>query len=234
MSEGPERRQHPRGQAELPLQYSRYQVRLPVVFRAKAAGADRAGVGWTCDLSESGMRVELDERLRPETRLTIRLYTDRGQIEVPARVRWAGGPGGLDSGIPHGVGFTEMPPEKRQRLHDMLLPLSMVPHADVRLPLKLPITCQRKDQVGELLQGQTGNLSRTGMLAYLPHALSPGTVVVISLPTAKGAIRLDGTVTWVEPPGERQREPPIPHGVRFNFLRWSESLLLGLLLMEAK
>jgi hypothetical protein len=234
MSKGPERRQHPRVPAELPLQYSRYLVRLPVVFRAMAAGAERAGVGWTCDLSESGMRVELDERLRPETQLTIRLYTDRGQLEVPARVIWAGRPGGLESGIPHGVGFTELPPEQRQRLHDMLLPLSMVPHADVRLPLKLPITCQRKDQVGGLLQGQTGNLSRAGTLVYLSHALSPGTGVVLSLPTSKGAIRVDGMVTWVEPPGERQPDQPIPHGVRFNFLRWSESLLLGLLLVEAR
>ena len=234
MRDGPERPKPPRGQAELPTQCCRYLVRLPVVFRAEAGGAERAGVGWTCNLSESGMCVELDERLEPETLLALRLYTDRGALEVPARVRWVGRQGGLDSGFPHGVGFTALPPEQRQALHDLLLPLSMVPHADLRLSRTLPLTCQRRDQPGGLLQGQTGNLSRAGLLAYLPQALAPGTGVGLSLPTAKGALRVEGTVIWVAPPERRPPGQLIPHGVRFNFLRWAESLLLGLLLVEAK
>jgi hypothetical protein len=234
MGEGPEKRKAQRIQVELPIRYNRYLVRLPVVYRAEAADAEHAGVGWTRNLSESGMCVELDERLEPDTVLSIRVQTDRGHIEGRAKVVWAGGPGGTESGIPHGIVFTEMPPDQRQGLHDMLLPLSMVPHADVRLPLKIPITCQRKDQAGELVQGHTGNLSRGGILAYLPQALPPGTVVTISLPTSKGAIRVEGTVTWVEPPGQRQQGQPIQHGLRFNFLSWSSSLLLGLLLAESK
>ena len=234
MSDEPERREHPRGPAERPSPDSRYLVRLPVVFRTAGAGAGRTGVGWTCDLSESGMSVELDEHLRPETRLTLRLHTDRGRIELPGQIMWVGRPRGIDGGVLHGVGFRELPREQRQALHNLLLPLSMVPHADVRLPLKLAITCQYKEQPGELLQGQTGNLSRAGMLAYLPHALTPGTLVVLSLPAAKGSIRVEGTITWVGPPKARQAGQLIPHGVRFNFLRWAESLLLGLLLVESR
>jgi hypothetical protein len=234
MGEEPDKRKHQRVQVELPIRYNRYLVRLPVVYRAEPPDSEHAGVGWTRNLSESGMCVELDERLRPDTVLSIRLQTDRGHIEAQAQVVWAGEPTGIESGTPHGVVFTEMPPDQRQVLHDMLLPLSMVPHADVRLPLKIPITCQRKDQPGELMQGYTGNLSRGGILAYLPHAVPGGTVVAISLPTSKGTIRVEGTVTWVEPPGKRQQGQPIQHGLRFNFLSWSSSLLLGLLLAESK
>ncbi len=234
MRDGPERGQAASALSELPARCSRYQLRLPVVFRAEVAGEDRTGVGWTCNLSESGLCVELDERLRPETLLALQIYTDRGSIDVRGRVVWVGRPGGLDHGIPHGVGLEKLPPEQRQALHGMLLPLSMVPHADVRLPLRLPVSCQCKEHTRELLQGQTGNLSRAGMLVYLPQALSPGTVLGISLPTAKGGIRVEGRVTWASPQARNQPGQPIPHGVRFIFLRWAESLLLGLLLVEAK
>ncbi len=234
MSDKPERRQHPPGPAERPSPHSRYLMRLPVVFRTVGTGAERTGVGWTCDLSESGMSVELDERLRPDTRLTLRLHTDRGPLELPARVRWVGRPGGLDGGVLHGVGFGELPREERQALHNLLLPLSMVPHADVRLPRTIALTCQCKEQPGTLLPGETGNLSRAGMLVYLPRALAPGTFVLLSLPTARGAIRVDGTITWVGLPETRPAGQRIPHGVRFNFLRWAESLLLGLLLVESR
>ena len=202
MTGGLERRQAPPVPAELAVQYSRYQLRLPVVFQAEAAGADRTGVGWTCNLSECGLCVELNERLRPETRHALRLYTDRGGIDAQGRVIWVGRPGGIEHGIPHCVGFTTLSPEQRQALHGMLLPLSMVPHADVRLPLRIPIACQRKEHAGELPQGQTGNLSRTGMLVYLPQSLAPGTLLGISLPTAKGGHPSRGDGQLGGPAGE--------------------------------
>jgi hypothetical protein len=205
-----------------------------VVFRTAGAGAERTGIGWTCNLSESGLCVELDERLQPETGLALCLHTDRGRLDVQGRVRWVGRPGGLDSGIAHGVAFTALPAAVRQALHDLLLPLSLVPHADLRLPRALPFTCQSRAPAGGRLQGLTGNLSRTGLLAYLPQALAPGTGVGLSLPTAQGTIRLEGTVVWVAPPEPGEPEHPIPHGVQFQFLRWAESLLLGLLLVETK
>jgi c-di-GMP-binding flagellar brake protein YcgR len=218
----------------MPVRYNRYPIRLPVVYQAESSKTGKAGIGWTRNLCEGGACVELDERLEPGTPLTVRMQTDRGPIEAKAEVVWVGGEGSAWSGIPHGLSFTEVAPNQRQQLHDMLLPLSMVPHADVRLPLDIPVQCQRKDAPGESFEGHTANMSREGLLLCLPQVLSPGTVLTMTLRTSKGPITVDGAVVWAEPPEEGKPAPSVRHGLRFMFLSWSSSLALGLLLTESK
>jgi hypothetical protein len=69
---------------------SRYPVILPLRYTTRYRAAVKAGVGWTRFLSVEGANVELDERLRPQTPLRLHLETDRGSIEVGAKVVWVG------------------------------------------------------------------------------------------------------------------------------------------------
>ena len=213
-------------------QFPRYPIQLPVLYKPKAPTASKVGAGWTRELSEGGACIELAERLRPQVSLAMRLRTDRGPIEVEAEVVWVGEPTPPSGAIPHGVVFTQVSPEQAQALRDLLLPLSMAPHAGVRLPVTLPVTCQPTSPNGPPLRGVTEDMSRGGLLLCLPEALPPGTSLEITFHTATAPLRVRGEIAWVEPPERRRSGAPIRHGVRFSTLDWTVSLHLGLLLAE--
>ncbi|MGE5849533.1 MAG: PilZ domain-containing protein [Candidatus Methylomirabilota bacterium] len=210
--------------------FPRYPIQLPVLYKPKGPAAIKVGAGWTRDLSEGGACIELGERFGPQLTLAMRFQTDRGPIEVEAEVVWVGAPSPPSGAIPHGVVFTQMGPDHAQALRDLLLPLSMTPHAGVRLPVALQVTCQPTSRNGPPLQGQAENMSRGGMRLCLSEALPPGTCLEITLQTATAPLRVRGEIAWVAPPERRTPGTPIPHGVRFSALDWTVSLHLGLLL----
>lgn len=211
----------------------RYPIQLPLLYRPKLPTlSNNVGAGWTRDLSESGACIELAERLQPLGFLNVRLRTDRGPIQAEAQVVWAGEPTPPSGGIPHGLAFTRIAPDQSQALRDLLLPLSMVPHAGVRMPVDLPIQCQPTSPPGAMLQGRTGDMSRGGLLLFLPEALSPGTALEATLQTATGPLSVTGVIVWAEPPERRRYGRSIRHGMQFTTLDWSISLYLGLLLAE--
>lgn len=211
----------------------RYPIQLPLLYRPKLPTLmNNVGAGWTRDLSESGACIELAERLQPKGLLTLRLRTDRGPIQAEAQVVWVGEPAPLCGGIPHGLTFTLVAPDQSQSLRELLLPLSMAPHAGVRLPVDLPIKCQPKNPPGVALQGRTGDMSRGGLLLLLPEALSPRTALEATLHTATGPLSVAGVIVWTEPPERRRYGRSIKHGMQFTSLDWSISLYLGLLLAE--
>jgi hypothetical protein len=212
-------------------QFARYLIQLPLLHKAGEPGPSAVGVGWTKNLSQGGACVELAERFHEKTPLHARLQTDRGIIHVEARVVWSRdlAPKG---GTLHGVAFVEVAPEHERALRALLLSQGEVRQAGVRLPLELSVTCQPKGQPGPPVQGQTGNLSRGGLLVRLPLTLPPDTMVELTLHTPYGPLKAEGAVVWVDPPARRIAGEPIRHGLRFTAIGWSTTLSLGLVLAE--
>ena len=209
---------------------TRYPVILPVRYTTRNRAAVKAGVGWTRYLSVEGANVELDERLRPQTPLRLHLETDRGSIEVGAKVIWVGEATPPAGGALHGIVFTQLGPSHSQALHDLLLPLSQVRHAGIRLSVDMPITCLRKDVPGALLQGRAVDISRGGLSLRLPRVLSLGTELAVTMNTPGDPVRVEGSIVWVERPDRRNVGQLVSHGLRFTSIDWSISLAVGLLL----
>jgi len=212
---------------------TRYPVILPVRYTTRYRAAVKAGVGWTRYLSVEGANVELDERLRPQTPLRLHLETDRGSIDVGAKVVWVGEVTPPAGGALHGVVFTQMAPPQSHALRELLLPLSLVRHAGIRLSVDMPITCQRKGVPGTSLQGRAVDISRGGLSLRLPRVLPLGTELAVTLSTPSEPIRVEGSVVWAESPDRRTVGNLVSHGLRFTSVDWSVSLAVGLLLAHS-
>jgi hypothetical protein len=186
-------------------------------------------MGWTFDLSEQGACIELAQRFPPATSMRLNLQTDRRTIEVDAEVAWAGTPA-LPGGILHGVILNHIAPDHRQALRDLLPTTAPAGTAGVRLHLELPITCHLNGQGAPCFEGRTGDVSREGLLIFLPVTLAQDTELEITLHAPGEPLRMPGKIVWVRsaantPPGE-----PIAHGFRFTSLRWCTPLILAALL----
>lgn len=213
-------------------QFPRYQILLPFLHRAIPA-ALRVGVGWTRNLSEGGACVEVAERLTPGTPHWLRLQTDRGPIDVEARVAWAEESAPNGKGILHGAAFLQIAPGPLQVLRDLIRTKGQERESGVRLPLALSVTCRPEGHPGSGFHGRTADISRGGLSLRLPQALPPGTALTLTLHTPNGPLTAEGTIVWVEPPERRTAREMIAHGLRFTTLGWSTSLSLGLVLAES-
>jgi len=211
-------------------QSSRYPIQLPLLYWKKSGARTRVGAGWTRELGEGGFTAELADRFEVDTLLRVRIQTDRGPIEAEAKIVWIGAstPAGAENY--YGLTFTDIAPEHLQGLRDLILPLSMVAHAGMRLAMTLSVTCRPKNAGGPPLKGQTGEMSRGGMLLRLPRAIPPGTVMDLTLHASNGPLALEGAVVWNQASEEQKRGALIDHGVRFTSSTWSVSLALGFLL----
>jgi hypothetical protein len=117
----------------------------------------------------------------------------------------------------------------------LLLSKGEVRQAGVRLPLEIAATCQYKspgDPSPPAFQGQTGNLSRGGLLLRLPLRLTPDTLIEVTLHTSHGPLKAEGVVVWADSGERRSSAELIPHGLRFTTIGWSTTLSLGLVLAE--
>jgi hypothetical protein len=189
------------------------------------------------NLSQGGACLELEERLPAPTPLQIQLQTDQGTVEVEAQVVWEAervskGPAG--EGVLHGVAFTYLAAEQMQAIRTLLPAGGSERRSEVRVPVDLPVTCREKGSEGETIAGQTGNISRGGLLLRLSQPLPPGTMVDFTLHGTEGPIQGEGEVVWMDPPGERTPGVPIKHGVRFTAMGWSRAQSLALLLTTPK
>ncbi|MEK7204330.1 MAG: PilZ domain-containing protein [candidate division NC10 bacterium] len=209
----------------------RYRMSLPVLYRSLPEGV-RVGAGWTQDLSEGGSCVQLDERVWPGTSLNFRLQTERGFIELTARVAWSGETH-PEGGTLHGVTFVQVPAVQRQALQGLLHSKQEARETGVRLPLVLSVSCRPKGQPGPPLYGRTGDISRGGLSLRLLHAFPPGMALEITIHAPKGPIPAEGMITWVAPPETRRPGELIQHGLRFTTLDWSTPLSLGLVVAES-
>jgi c-di-GMP-binding flagellar brake protein YcgR len=214
--------------------FTRYPIVFPILFTQKTSAPSSPGAGWTCDLSGAGACVELAEPLPAQAELQVRIQTDRGPFEVDAQVVWAGERPPADRGIRHGLAFTQLSRDQRRALRSLLLAKRReTRRAGVRLPFEAAVTSQSKGEAGPLLQGQTRDVSRGGLLLRLPKIVPPDTTLDLTLHTRPGPLTAEGAVVWRERLGGQAAGPPFRHGFRFTTLRWSTSLSLGLFLAEA-
>jgi hypothetical protein len=213
--------------------FTRYDIRLPVLYKRQGTAAGKAGVGWTRNLSVGGACIDFDEKLEAKTVIGVLFQTDRGPIELEAEVVWTASVHGLDGGIGHGLSFTRVGPQQQVAVERLLAGLGPAMRTGHRLPLDIPVKVTRRDRPAEVISGRTGNASRGGALLLLPQALDAGTLVTVRLQAPRGPLRLDASVVWVEPPEKRRPGENVRHGVQFVSPDWSTSLALGLLLTGA-
>ena len=211
----------------------RHAAQLPLVYRVPRGRVQRSEAGWTRDLSEGGIGLELPERLRKDTRLALRLGTALGVVWAEGQVMWVGLPTTPTGGTPHGIRLAEIHPTQQDKLQELLQALARAPHAASRLPLDLAVTCQPLRPGGPDLPGRTINVGRGGLGLLLPAALAPGTAIQLTLRPSRHPLRVEGVIAWVGPESRRlPPEPLITHGLQFTGLDWALARTLGALLME--
>lgn len=216
----------------------RYPIQLPILHRLEVSGPTLAGVGWTRDLSEVGACVELPDLLRPHTSLRVRLRMDRGIVESEAQVVWesqvqvvwAGESGPAAGGVLHGITFTQIGPDHQRTLRELLSRDEKLLRPMLRVPVKVPVLCERQGQAGPPLSGWTSDISRAGLLLNLPEVVATGTVLKLVLQPADQPMIVEGMIVWVQPANRQSPGKAVQHGLRFTSPSWYSSLSLGLLL----
>jgi len=209
--------------------HTRYPIQLPLMHRSGAPGA-KPGAGWTRDVSEGGVCIELADVLQPQMPVRLRLRTDRGAIEADGQVTWVGQGAGKSGGTLHGIALTRMAPGHQQALAELVYRKGELLPVQIRVPLKLSVLLRCKGRADPPLEGWTGNLSRGGMLLHLPKAFEPATQVELTLHTAQGPLTLNASVVWVDLPERCRPGEPISHGVQLTSVGWPTLLALGQLL----
>ena len=195
-------------------QFIRYPIQLPFLCQTADGAVGGTQVGWTRNLSEGGACLHLAKVILPRTSLWVLFQTDGDPIAAKARVVWTGEAGiGL---IPHGVAFTQIAPDQRESLWDLIRSRGQVRPGGIRLPLDLSVTCWRKRQARSLIRGRTANVSRGGLLLCLADVLVPATALVITLHTAAGPLTTEGATVWVAPRKRRTPKELIRHGVQLS------------------
>lgn len=214
--------------------HPRHPIRLPVLYKIAAPAPVKAGVGWTRDLSEGGACLELAEHLEPLSVLKLLLRTDKGSLEVEAKVVWAARPEPAGRAVLHGVGFTHLTGEHQKTLHDLLTNKGHTMLEGCRLPLEVPVLCRPKSRsmTAPILRGRTGDVSLGGLLLFLPEALPPGFALEITIQTARGKVEAEGMIAWAGTAEDQTPDGLVRHGFRFTDISWPNQMTLGLLLAE--
>jgi hypothetical protein len=218
--------------AEIARQFQRHTLQFPIRYLSTGADSTQVQTGWTRNLSQGGLALELSERLPPATRLRVWLFTERGSLPVEGQVVWEVSAPQTPEGILHGVAFTSLTPEQVEGLRRLTSPEETGRRAGPRFSVQRPITCRVQEGLAGPVDGETGNVSRGGLLLRMTLALPLGTTIAFSLPSPHGAITGTGEVDWVEateghPPGE-----PIHHGFRFTALGWADACALAVLVTD--
>jgi hypothetical protein len=203
----------------------RYPVQIPLVYW-KGAEPQLLRAGWTLNLSEHGLGVELDGSLRPRLPVALRMATRYGPVVLLACVVWFGEQQ-AGGGTPHGLEFQEVTLRQREFLEGFVQTLPDRTRVGMRFPLALPAQCQLKSPAGPTLQGRTGDISRGGAMLYLPQAVPVGSVLGVTIHSAAGLADVDGVIVWVDPPTQQAAGSPIRHGMEFILLDWGTALMLS-------
>ena len=210
----------------------RQAVQLPIVYRVPGARTTHLEAGWTRDVSEGGIGLELPERLQTDTMVDLRVRTTRGSVRIEGQVLWVGLPTTSTGGTPHGLAFRGVHPSDAETLQVLLAALQKMSHAGSRLPLDLAVSCEPCSAPSPSLDGRTLNVSRGGMALQLPTIVVPRTELRLTLHTTRQRLAVEGVVAWVEPESRRQPGALIAHGVQFTALDWSLALTLGAILVD--
>ena len=104
--------------------------------------------------------------------------------------------------------------------------------SEVRWPIELAVSCRPQDQDIPRVEGRTGNISRSGLLLWLPREFAPGSQLELTLDTESGPVLVSGTIVWIDPPASRRPGEDIRHGARITSSTWNLIQSLGLLRSE--
>jgi len=215
--------------AETARQFQRHALQFPIRYLATGEDPVHSQTGWTSNLSEGGVALELNERLPPATRLRVWLFTERGSLPVEGQVVWEVSAPQTTGSVLHGVAFTTLTPEQVEELRRLTSPAEVERRSGPRFSLNRPITCRVQEGQPELVDGEIGNVSRGGLLLRMALALPLGTTIAFSLAAPQGAITGTGEVDWVEPAEGSAPGKPIRHGLRFTALGWADACALAVL-----
>lgn len=190
--------------------FPRYAIQVPLLFRRlDQMEPAQAGIGWTQDLSEGGACLELRVQLPVGCRLGLVIFANPETIEAEMRVVWVRDVN--QETFLHGVEFLHLTPAYFESLLKALPQEKSLREQAIRLPITLPVYCQEADTPP--LEGWTGNISRTGVMVFLPQRLPYNTKVEITIQAAQGELRLSGQVRWVE--ASKDGFGPFRQGIEF-------------------
>jgi hypothetical protein len=218
--------------AKRPRRVERHALQLPIRYIPAAAEKAPSQAGWTRDLSEAGAALELNERLPLASRLQVWLFTEQGSLTAEAQVVWEAPVPGEGGGVLHGVAFTSLAAEQVEAIRRLASGERGGRRTGPRLAFQHPVTCQLPGEQGETVTGETGNVSRGGLLLRLALALPSGSPIAFSLPAPQGAISGAGEINWVGPAGDRAPGEPVRHGIHFTALGWAHAWVLALLVTD--
>ncbi len=83
-----------------------------------------------------------------------------------------------------------------------------------RFPAKLPVRCVIRGEGERACEvvGQTGNVSLSGLLVWMPETLALGTVSRVQLELPTGTVTAEGKVVWQD---DEVGDQIVPHGIQF-------------------
>jgi hypothetical protein len=176
----------------------------PVPVPGEGAAPVRAGVGWTRYLSEGGAAVELPDRL--------------AQTSSASSCRRAGAPsswrrGALERGARFGgaaspwAGLPRLSRSSSTRSELLLPPTS---RSGTPSPPARRGRGRWKPKAARAPLPGSRAMSAEGLLLRLPQAITPGTLLEVTLEFATEPLSAEGTIVWVEPRNTAGRgaDPP--------------------------
>ena len=167
--------------------FPRMRTAWPVILES-ADG--RVGVGQVVDVSLSGMRLNTDLDVEPDTPLTLRitLPKDTGRLEVLVKVARRDTHG-------FGVSFLTISEGEAERIAPYVTPGDIRRWAR-RVAVSLPVRIETGAEANEVTHGRTVDLSTSGGRLITDGTLAVGDVVVVELPGPDigGTLRLPALV----------------------------------------
>ncbi len=193
--------------------FCRYALRFPVAYlKLGQEEACPTGAGWTEDLGERGACLKLPCALHLGWRLGLVIFAEPEVVEAEVVVVWVRA-GGQRNFYFHGVEFLHLTPAYYESLLKALPQKgSLQRRITQRFPIKLPVSCRVGRVDASLLEGRTGNISRSGAMIFLPQRIPPRTRVELTL-YASQPDRIRGRVRWVAHSSDDSGL--IRHGIEF-------------------
>jgi hypothetical protein len=191
---------------------TRYETNVRFRYRRATETTSFREGGRLRDLNTRGAWIELPEQVPTLTDLALALDTPDGELSLGARVAWTI-PGLRAAPYLHGLRFTTVTPERRNRLRALLAEDKSL--RAVRLYCRLAASCQRTRGACPAVASSIRDLSASGVGLRLPEPLAPGTEVCIRTATLLGQIAADAQVVWADPPARLPRGAAYRHGLRF-------------------
>jgi hypothetical protein len=210
---------------------TRYAINVRFRYRCSAEATPLREGGWLRDLNCRGAWVELPERMATQSDLALTLDTPDGEFPLAARVAWMG-PELRAAPYLHGVLFTNVTPERRQRLRALFT--QDTPLRAVRLYCRLAASWQRRGVACPAKASSVRDLSESGVGLRLPEPVAPGTEMSIRTATLFGRIAADAQVVWADAPARLPPGAAYRHGLRFLRLDPLSELPLHALLSGAR